>query len=230
MKIASDSITTLGRFSRITENSNFEIFLIQSDSNYIFLIGDKVNQKIINFFFPERQNRELIIKQELRSDKPQIPLFIFLEIEEKVQEGYNSPTEHVYEKTYFIDEKGSVQFKEKTFNYVRTFFQAPENHQFSGAYKQKSDQTNVLLIVKDASSKNHFSYRISILNSKTSQTETFIKDNQKLDDENSLKWVYNDKLIFEIYFENERAKLLWHECSEPSDISCSTIILTKEKE
>jgi len=220
-KLTLDSIITLGRFPEITKDSDFDLFLIQSDSNIIFLVGDKTNHKIISSFFPININMPLTIKQESYSTK--IPLLVFTEIEEKIKEGYQKKSKHVYENIYSIDNMGKIIFRERVLDELQSFFKTPEDNPFSGKYIGASNEVKIYLTVKDGSSLNNMLLRVSFSHLNSGETITYTTQNLEIDSEKSVKYTYEDKLIYKITFGGESTEILWNGCLDFKDMPCNSI-------
>ena len=226
--ITSDSLIALKRFSYSTMYSNYDLFLIQVDSQNVLLIGNKLNKTLSSLWIPPNEKNEITIERRTYSEEPEMPIVMLTDIEENIKEGYSRTSKEVYEAIYEINKEGKLVFRERVLNKGYTFDLAPEKNPFSGFYRQKLDTTKVRLTVKDGSSPNHFSYRISIQHPNIYGLETFVVDNEKLDAENSVKFIHKERLIFRIYFENKSANLFWNSCDIPDDLPCSTIPLIKE--
>jgi len=226
--ISVDSMVALKRFPKITKHSSYDLFLVQVSSKNLLLIGNKQQRTISSFWIPPKQESEIIIAGEGYSKKFNIPVVVITDIKEKTTAKTDRISKDVFENIFEINNEGKLIFKERTFNKMRTFLISSEHNQFSGIYKQESEKTKVTLTLKDGSSSNHYSYRMSTWNFKTSEVETFFVQNKKLTPKNSLRFIYKERLIFRLDFDNQSTNLFWNFCDTPNNLPCSTLLLTKE--
>jgi len=166
-----DTILTLGRINDVTINYPFEIFLAKYHTQYLFLIGDKQKNTIINSFLspPCSDTFKLTdIKEVWSSHNGRRILITFVEIGNKPMRGYKKPSKSFTLNNYRLDKTTQITLEGKVGDFTKEFLHLPEKNKFSGVYKLKTEKRNIELLVKDGMNSNLLTFWLKLFDNNKS--------------------------------------------------------------